>query len=48
MGPFKMSFGSAKINNVEIEVIDENRVDKEVFYSDSHGLDADFIKLFEF
>ena len=37
-----------KINNVEMEVIDENRIDKEVFYSANHGLDADFIKLFDY
>ena len=37
-----------KIDNAEVEVIDENRVDKEIFYSSDHGLDADFIKLFDY
>lgn len=37
-----------EIDNMEVEVIDENRIDKEVFYSSNHGLDADFIKLFDY
>lgn len=35
------------INNIEFNVIDDNKVDGDIFKSSTHGLNADFIKLFE-
>lgn len=36
------------INNGTIEVIDDDRVDADIFKNCNHGLGADFIKLFEY
>ncbi|WP_185807657.1 DUF2920 family protein [Lysinibacillus telephonicus] len=37
-----------KLSNVEFEIIDESKVDRKVFYSTNHGLDADFLKLIDY
>lgn len=44
---YKINF-LQKIDNTIIEVICQNRVDKKIFYSSNHGLDADFIELFDY
>lgn len=36
------------VSNSSVEVIGENRVDNELFSSNEHGLDADFLKLFDY
>ncbi len=43
----KINFLSG-ISNSSIEVIGENRVDNEIFFSNDHGLGADFLKLFDY
>lgn len=42
----KMSI--SKLNFTEFELIDTSKVDGEIFKSTNHGLDADFLKLFEY
>ncbi|WP_102692916.1 DUF2920 family protein [Rummeliibacillus pycnus] len=37
---------TSKVNNTSFILIDEKDVDNNIFYSNQHGLDADFLKLF--
>lgn len=38
----------SKLNHIKFEVIDEKNLDGEIFKSTNHGLDADFLKLFDY
>ena len=38
----------SQISYSSIEVIDKNRVDNDIFFSNTHGLGADFLKLFDY
>lgn len=43
----KIAFLSG-IQNCSLEVIGKHRIDNEIFKSNTHGLDADFLKLFDY
>lgn len=38
----------ANLKHTKFELIDDNRVDGEIFKSTNHGLDADFLKLYDY